>query len=269
MCHTFCQKNEAVITNTSCHEWAQCLSQEPVMKIGFVFCHSPESGVVCDYVFPSGPPLSLSAGHLGVYLRSALAGGTRKPECCWSVCVRACGGAGRGRAHGERPLAGPVMTLSSCPSHLLTFSNHWKEKTARIVLSTASPATEACTRRRPATAHRCSPSAHPRRAPLPTRPTALGRKSQTLLKSGPSPGACMKTDVSSTLAAVCLRPHLGASASSWGFLKRDVSMCRGQSRCRVKLIRAAIESSRYSWRLHYVLSSGRGRYGRSSSEGPE
>lgn len=114
-----------------------------------------------------------------------------------------CTSAEQRQADGRHPLREPIIIFSSCPSHSFTCSNHWKEKTARIVLSTVFPAAGACTRRPQATAHRCSPSTHLQRPQLQNRPTALGRKNQILLKSGPSPGACMKTDVSSTLAAIC------------------------------------------------------------------
>lgn len=118
-----------------------------------------------------------------------------------------------GNTHSE-----PVITLSSCPSHSLPFSNHWREKTARTAHSTASPATAACTRPPPATAHRCSPSSHLQRPPLQSRPTALGRKSQILLKSGPSPGACMKADVSRPRLLSSGSPTSRASACSRGLL---------------------------------------------------
>lgn len=241
------------------------------MKIGFVFCHSPESSTVCDYVFPTGPPLSLSANHLGIYLHSALAGGRWKPKCCWYIYVCVHRSAEQRQTDGKHPLRKPIIIFSSCPSHSLTFSNHWKEKTARIVLSTVFPATEACTQHPQATAHRCSPSTHLQRPQLQIRPTALGRKNQILLKSGPSPGACMKTDVSSTLAAVFSRPCLKASASSWGILKIDfqcvdrIKLNQGE---RWKLIRARIKSDGYSWRLHYVFSLGRGKYRCSSYKEP-
>lgn len=88
------------------------------------------------------------------------------------------------------------VIFCSWPSHLLPFSNHWRGKTARIVLSTVFPVTGACTHHPQATARRCSLSTHPQRPLLLSRLTALGRKNRILLKSGPSPGACMRTDVS-------------------------------------------------------------------------
>lgn len=94
------------------------------------------------------------------------------------------------------PTAETTVVFLSWLSHLLSYSSHWRGKTARIAPSTASPATGACTLRPRATAYRCSLSTYLQTPLLQIRPTALGRKSQILLKSGPSPGACMKTDVS-------------------------------------------------------------------------
>lgn len=162
-------------------------------------------------------------------------------------------------ADGKHPLREPIIIFSSCPSHLLPFSNHWKEKTARIVPSIVSPATEACTLPPPATSHRCCPSSHPPRPRLQIRPTILGRKNQILLKSGPSPGACMKIDVSSTLAPVLPGPHLGAPTLSWGLLRID---CQCVNRREVnpgerwQHLRAVIESAGHSWRLCSVISLG-------------
>lgn len=85
------------------------------------------------------------------------------------------------------------LSLSAC---FLPYSNHLKGKTAKTVLSTASPATAAGTPRPPLTARRCCRSTPPPSRRLPTNPTLLGRKSQIHSKSGPSPGACMKADVS-------------------------------------------------------------------------
>lgn len=133
----------------------------------------------------------------------------------------------------ETPTREAIITLTSHPSHSLPFSNHWKERTARAAPSTAFPATEACTRRPPATAHRCSPSTRLQRPPLQIRPTALGRKNQILLKSGPSPGACMKADVSSTQAAFCPQPHLRGFNFLSRLIKNRFSVCgleRGRPR---------------------------------------
>lgn len=81
-------------------------------------------------------------------------------------------------------------------TRFLPYSNHLKGKTAKTVLSTASRATAAATPRPPCTARRCCRTTPPPRHLLPTSRTALGRKSQIHSKSGPSPGACMKADVS-------------------------------------------------------------------------
>lgn len=45
------------------------------MKIGFVFCSNPESGMVYHDVLLSGPPLYLSASPQRIYLHSARAKG--------------------------------------------------------------------------------------------------------------------------------------------------------------------------------------------------
>lgn len=85
------------------------------------------------------------------------------------------------------------LSLSTC---FLPYSNHLKGKTAKTVLSTASPATAVATPHPPSTAHRgCRTAPLPRHRP-PINLTLLGRKSQIHSKSGPSPGACMKADVS-------------------------------------------------------------------------
>lgn len=189
------------------------------MNIGFVFCYNPENSMGYDYVFLSGPPLCLSASHLGIYLHSALAGERWEPKYCWYTYVCVCKSAKQRQAGGKHPLREPIMIFSSCPSHLLTFSNHWKGKTARIVLSTVFPATGACTQHPQATAHRCSPSSHLQRPKLQIKLTALARKNQILLKSGPSPGACMKTDVSSILASVLPWPLHRALPFFWRLLK--------------------------------------------------
>lgn len=143
-----------------------------------------------------------------------------------------CRSAEQKQADGKHPLREPII-ISSCPSHSLPFSNHWKEKTARIAPSTALPATEACTQPLPATAHRCYPSSHPPRPRLQIRPTALGRKNQILLKSGPSPGACMKTDVSSTLAPVYPGLRRRVPTLFLRLIENRLSVCeqeRGKSR---------------------------------------
>ena len=229
------------------------------MEIGFVFCSSPESSMFCDDVLLSGPPLYQSVSHLEIYLHSAWARWRWQAKWCCKiyVCVHTSGE--QNQADGKHPIGEPIIIFSSCPSHLLPFSNHWKEKTARIVPSIASPATEACTLPPPATAHRCCPSSRPPRPRLQIRPTILGRKNQILLKSGPSPGACMKIDVSSTLAPVLPGPHLGAPTLSWGLLRIDCQCVNRREMNpgeRWQHLRAVIESARYSLRLCSVISLG-------------
>lgn len=123
-----------------------------------------------------------------------------KPECRFKcLCVRA-------RTLNKGRLGKVTVIFLSWSLPLLSCSNHWRGKTARTAPSTASPATGACTRHPQVTARRCSPSTHLQTPLLRIRPTALGRKNQILLKSGPSPGACMKTDVSNSLNSCSPRP---------------------------------------------------------------
>lgn len=133
------------------------------MKIGFVFHCSPESGVGCDYVLPSGPPLSPSASHLGVYLRSALARGMQKPECCWSVCARARGSAGRGRARTWKT-CGTSDDLVLLPLSLAYFQQPLERKDSQN------------SSQHSASSHRSLHTAAPSHGPqvLPERPPAEG-----------------------------------------------------------------------------------------------
>lgn len=89
-----------------------------------------------------------------------------------------------------------LFSLPLFPLAPFLYSNHLKGKTAKTVPSRASRATAAGTPRPPRTAPRCCPTTLPLRRRPPTSRTLLGRKSQIRSKSGPSPGACMKADVS-------------------------------------------------------------------------
>lgn len=86
--------------------------------------------------------------------------------------------------------------FSPFPLAPFLYSNHLKGKTAKTAPSRACRATAAGTRRPPHTAPRCCQTTPPQRHQPPTSQTPLGRKSQIHSKSGPSPGACMKADVS-------------------------------------------------------------------------
>lgn len=98
--------------------------------------------------------------------------------------------------------------IFNCEISLMCFSNSsCHEKTARTAPSTAFPATGASTQTRPCTRPWHPPSAraslhhHPLSLCLACHPkthqqTEPSRENQTPLKSGPSPGACMKVGVS-------------------------------------------------------------------------
>lgn len=148
------------------------------------------------YISPSAR-LSIKICHWGIYPHLAVTGSS---PCVtflsFFLYLCACR---KGRVGGEMMENTHLKTNNRLfPLSRLAFtcSNHLKGKTAKTVLSIASLATAADTPRPPFTALRCFPTTPPPKHRLWINRTTLGRKSQIHSKFGPSPGACMKADVS-------------------------------------------------------------------------